>query len=175
MKLIRGGLSKRWIIDDVLITVTTLENVPSGLEVMVFEEDTSLILTVDKEMYFEDEHPIRLMTAIHRAKTHEPGTLVRNGKSWYAVVVDLNCEQVCDEKWVSAAYQQVFSESKKKGVSLMAIHLLGTMQARLAIPEAVNLFVDTLKANRPPGLKQVWLIVTTDHIRAVRLELDRHA
>lgn len=174
MKLIRGGLLRRWIIDDIEISVVAQESLPAGVEVMVFEEDTNLILTIDKEMYFEDEHPIRLMTEILRAKKHEPGDLVCNGKSWYAVVVDLNSEKLCDARWVAAAYLQVFSESKKQGVSIMAIHLLGTMHARLAIREAVKVFVDNLKANRPPRLKQVWLIVTTDNIRAVRLELDQH-
>ena len=140
---------------------------------MVFEEDTNLILTVDQDMHFEEEHPIRLMTAIHRARKHEPGMLVRNGKSWYAVVVDLEREQMCDESWVSTAYDQIYSECKKKWVSTMAIHLLGTVHARLPIGLAVTVLVDKLKAHQYPALRQVWVIVTKANLQAVRQSLDK--
>ncbi len=175
MKLVRGGLSKRFLFNGVYVSIATRDNLPKPVEVMVFEEDTNLILTVDREMYFQEEHPIRLMTEIHRTKGHVPGSLVTRGKSWYAVVIDLNAEKMCDSKWISKAYQHVFVNLEEEKIVTVAINLLGTIHGKMAVKDAVSLFVTALESKVPANLKQVWLIVSNESLKEVRQEVKNHS
>ena len=74
MKLIHGGLSKHTFINGIQVAVAPKESPPFPVEVMVYEEDTNLILTVDPVIEHEDEHIIRTMTDIMETKKHKPGS-----------------------------------------------------------------------------------------------------
>ena len=115
MKLVYGGQAKDIFFRGINITLAPRETPPFSVDVMVFEEDTNLVLTVDQEKEYVMEHPIRIMTDIMNAPKHQPGTVVTNGNSWYAVVIDLDEEPICRKEWCEKAFEQVLQLAKKTG------------------------------------------------------------
>ncbi len=95
MQLIHGGLLQHTLINGIQVAIAARKSLPFPVEAMVFEEDRNLILTVDQAVDYIEEHPIRTMTAVMEAQKHKPGSVVINGKSWYAVVIDLDREAIC--------------------------------------------------------------------------------
>ena len=159
MKLIYGGLAKQIAVKGIQIAICQEEMLPDNVEVMVFEEDTNLILTVDKELYYEEVHPIRLMTDIMKTRAIKPGSLVTNGKSWYAVVIDINAETICDPKWVSEAYTKVFERLEQRKIFSVGMHLLGTRHGKIAIETSLDLFLNCIEKETQKYLKNIWFVV----------------
>lgn len=167
MKLLHGGLPKYSIINGIKIVAAPRQQPPFVVEVMVFEEDTNLILTVDKEIYYQEEHPIRLMTSLINAKNHQVGSLVKNQNSWYAVVVDINADTICTSSWVLKAYKNLFSDLVARKIPAAGIHLLG-QHGKLPLQLAVQLLLDTIRAVPQCYLRRIWLIVPEQDIKTVR-------
>jgi hypothetical protein len=175
MKLVYGGLSNHFLIADVRLSVTSAKALSPLVEIMVFEEDTNLILTVDREIQWHEEHPIRQMTAILRAKKHSPGSLVRNGKSWYAVVIDLDQDIVCRVDWIAEAYRRLFTALNKERITAVALHLLGDTHGKIGEKAAVKLLVEGLQVEAPKGLKYIEIFARQGRAEAVRREFRIHA
>lgn len=174
MKLIRGGRSKNISCNGVQMTVIDNESLPYSAEVMVFEEDTHLILTADREIHYQEEHPIRLMTDIMNAGKNSLGSLVVNDRSWYAVVIDVNAETMCHPQSVSQAYKNVFAHLKSKKIVCAGMHLLGLIHGKMVINQAVNLFLGGLHTQNINCLRHVWVVVPTADIKATRSAMARH-
>lgn len=173
MKLVHGGRPKRFRINGVSVAVATRETLREHVEIMVFEEDTNLILTVDPQLCFEEVHPIRLMTDIHRAAQYPPGSLVMKGRSWYAVVIDLNAPTMCKPASIEEAYARVLGQIKRQGVQAAAIHLLGAIHGRMPAAAAARLFLNGLTRLEPAPLKMVWLLANGKQLPEVRREIAR--
>jgi hypothetical protein len=86
MKLMYGGLCKSFKISGVNVVVTARQDLPGPLGGMVFEEDTNLILTVDKETRYQEQHPIKLITEIINAPYHCPLQKLVWGTKWSKLV-----------------------------------------------------------------------------------------
>ncbi len=173
MKLLYGGKPKSFLIAGIRVTVVGPDLLsPAGI--MVFEEDTNLILTVDKEIHWQEEHPIRQMTAILRAVKHPPGSLVRNGKNWYAVVIDLDSDIVCRADWIAEAYGKLFTAMEQEEITTAAIHLLGSIHGKIGEKTAVRLLIDGLRTAAPQGLKEVKVFTRSGHVESVRREIKLH-
>lgn len=67
MKLLNGGLSQYIGINGIKVAAAPQQLPPFVVEVIVFEEDTNLILTVDPVIEYEE---------------HTPGSVAMNGSSW---------------------------------------------------------------------------------------------
>jgi hypothetical protein len=168
MKLILGGRSKHISCNGVQVTVIDNESLPYSAEVMVFEEDTHLILTADREIHYQEEHPIRLMTDIMNARKNRLGSLVVNDRSWYAVVIDVNAETMCQPQSVSEAYINVFAHLNSKKIVSAGMHLLGLIHGKMVINQAVNLFLGGLHTQNINCLRHIWVVVSTADIKATR-------
>lgn len=174
MKLVQGGLSKYTSINGVKVIVVSRESLPFSVEVMVFEEDTHLILTADREIYYQEEHPIRLMTDIMNAGNERSGSVVDKGRSWYAVVINVDAEVICQPLWVSEAYVNVFERLFNKKILSAGIALLGNIHGKMQVEQAVGLFLDGLKAQPMKCLKNIYLVVPALNIKATRKEINQH-
>ena len=53
MKLIKGGGSKSFIHGEIRIVVDDSSRRPFSVDVMIFEEDTNLVLTLDKVVVYQ--------------------------------------------------------------------------------------------------------------------------
>lgn len=167
MKLLHGGLST-YDISGRQVGVATRESLCHPVEVMVFEEDTNLILTVDKAIYYREIHPIRVMTDIMGAKKHKPGTLVCNGDSWYAVVIDVDDERICQTSWIREAYGNIFKRLEEEKIVCAAMHVLGIIHGGIIVDRAIDFFYEGLKAEPAQYLKRIWLLADEKNVGLVR-------
>ncbi len=167
MKLIHGGLSKHTLINGIQVAVAPRESPPFPVEVMVFEEDTNLILTVDPVIEHEDEHIIRTMTDIMTAKKHKPGSVVVNGNSWYAVVLDLDKDSVCREEWCEEALGHILQLLEQNRISSIALPILGTVHGNLQVERQLQCFLIQMSAMNPYpyALKQLWIVIDYNNER----------
>lgn len=174
LKLIRGGRPKYYLFAGVQLVVTTRQALPDVAQIMVFEEDTKMVLTVDKEMTCREEHPIRLMTEIYNSPKHSPGSLVVNGKSWYALVIDLDSDVVCRQLWIEQVYEEIFKNIKTKKVIHAGMHLLGTKYGKIPTEHAVGMLLEGVKNSELSYLKKIFLVIKKSEIKNTHKYIARY-
>ncbi len=168
LRLVRGGKSQLYRIGNIICTLTEPSAIADDLDAVVLEEDTHLILTVDGRCNYIETHPVRMMTEIHRAKVHEPGSLIVNGKSWYAVTIDLDSDPLCRPVWVQQVYENIALQIKKNSISKLGIFLLGNVHGGLGAAECVELFIKAVQTWHKSQLQEVCLIVPEKSISVVK-------
>jgi len=168
MKLIHGRLSNDILIKGIKLAIAPKETPPFAVEVMVFEEDTNLVLTVDPIKEYALEHPIRTMTDIMNATKHQLGTVVTNGNSWYAVVIDLDSEPICRQEWCEEALEKILQLVKKTGVMSLALPILGTGHGNLQVELLLPGLIKKLSTGKIGVLKYIWLIAPCRDVKRVR-------
>ena len=168
MELIKGGGAKNFIVDGTKLVVDERARPPFPIDVMIFEEDTNLVLTLDNVMVYQEEHPIRIMTEINRTQNQRPGSLVINGSSWYAVTIDIDRLPMCESQWISDAYAAVFKALAKKKINSAGIQILGSTHANIPIEKTTKLFLDSFRYVKIKYLKYVWLCVSQDKVQMAR-------
>ncbi len=174
LRLIRGGKPKHYWFAGVQLVVATRETLPDDAEIMVFEEDTKMVLTVDKELIYRGEDSIRTLTDIHNAPKHVPGSLVKQGNSWYALVIDLDAECVCQPCWIEEAYTEIFNTIKAKKVAVAGMHLLGSTYGKIPYDQALRMLHGGLKNRSSPPLKKIYLVVDRSAVKETRRQLDTY-
>lgn len=158
LKLIQGGLYRPASINGIKIAISPLNSPPFPVEVTVFEEDTNLVLTVAPEYNYQEEHPIRLMTSIMKSPRYPPGTVVQHSGRWYAVVIDLDREQVIDGKWCEEALDNIFQMVRQHRITSLAIPILGTVHGGLDVGKQLEMIMDKLKTQKSLPLKSLWIV-----------------
>ncbi len=165
MKRIHGDLPKTVLVNGIQVAVAPRESPPFPIEVMVFEEDTNLILTVDPVIDYKDEHIIRTMTDIMTAKKHKPGAVVVNGNSWYAVVINLDQEVICRESWCTEAIDQIIKLTVLNNISSLALPVLGTVHGELQFEKQLQYILGRISFMQPSRLESFWLVVSSAELK----------
>jgi hypothetical protein len=154
--------------------VTTRENLPDDAEIMVFEEDTKMVLTVDRERIYYGEHIIRTMTDIHNASKYIPGSLAQQGNSWYALVIDLDADFVCQPCWIEEAYAKIFNNIEAKKVAVAGMHLLGSTYGKIPVNQALSMLQAGLTNISSSSLEKIYLVVDRSAVKETCRQLAKH-
>ncbi|MGW8161638.1 MAG: hypothetical protein ACWGN1_05270 [Desulfobulbales bacterium] len=171
LKLLFGGKAKQVAINGVIVSVAPNSFYPLPVDARVFEEDTHLVLTVDPVMRYTEEHPIRLLNNLAREKSKQPGSIVINENSWYAVVHDLDAEPTSRRSWVKNAYNEIFHLAEERHVHKIGIPLLGSVHGNMKPSESLDLMLEEIRSNRFRLLKNVMIIVSPSQFDATKSAL----
>lgn len=171
MNLLYGGKVKSYRLGGVLWTPARSQSNLPDMDAVVFEEDTHLVLTVNKRCTLHEKHPLRMMTDLYTAKRHRPGSLVINGNSWYGVTIDLDCDPVCRSEWIEQVYTNIAKQVKKSKISKLGVHLLGNVHAGLDVSVCVDLLLSGLGALKGDDLDELLIIVPDQFVKTVRCRL----
>ncbi len=174
LKLIKGGRPRWYLFTGIQLAVSTRETLPDKTEIMIFEEDTKMVLTVDKEVTYREEHPIRIMTDIYAPPHHRPGSLVMNGKNWYALVIDLDADVVCQPAWIEEVYEVIFNRLKAKKIRTAGIHLLGSTYGKIPVEQALEMFFAGLKSRALSHLKKIYLVVDDVEVKGTHKQMAKY-
>jgi hypothetical protein len=172
-KLLLGGKAKHVTINRVKVSVAPNTLYPLPVDARVFEEDTHLILTVDPVMRYTPEHPIRMLNSLSKERAKKPGTVVHEGRSWYAVVHDLDVEPTSCREWVESAYQEIFRLTEEDKVERIGIPLLGSVHGNMKSVESLGLLLENIKIIRARELKHVMIIVPPSQVEPIKTCLLR--
>jgi hypothetical protein len=172
-KLLFGGKAKHIAINGVKISVAPNTLYPMPVDARVFEEDTHLVLTVDPVMRYTPEHPIRMLNSLSRNRAKKPGTVVRNGASWYAVVHDLDLEPTSRREWVESAYQEIFRLTEKDKVVRIGIPLLGSVHGDMKSSESLVMLLKRIRTIHARKLKHIMILVPPPQVEPTKTNLLR--
>lgn len=131
---------------------------PDAVDAVVFEQDTELILAVDRAPAPPQESVARLVEEALAARGAPLGSvLVREGAPTLllAVVHDLDREPSWDAAAVAAAYSGVFRLARERGWRGIVMPLLGTVHGRMSALDSRQLL--EAAARTAPALERVWL------------------
>ena len=167
-KLLLGGKARQVSIRGVVVSVAPDSMHPLPVDARVFEEDTHLVLTVDPVMRFKEEHPIRLLNSLAKDKPHRPGSVVIKGKSWYAVVHDLDAQETCQAEWVEQTYRELLRLAEVRRIRNLGIPLLGSVHGNMKPAESLNMLLQAISALRVTPLKYIMILVRPNRVDATR-------
>ncbi len=136
-----------------------------GVEALVVEEDTYLVLSAAPEV--REPRGSRLRTFHEAYATHAaaPGSVVvREGSPvrLLAVVHDLSREPSWTEEWVAEAVAAALREAEARGVRSLALWPLGRVHGALPRETLVSLLRTALESGTRRQLARICLVVPED-------------
>ena len=174
LSLVYGGRSRPYDIRGVQCRLVTAASCPAGLDGYVLEEDTHRILTVDSVMTWAEEHPVRLMTELRTSGTCPVGSLVVRGKRWYAVVIDLDQEPLCQPQWITVAYTNSARRIRDNKVRRLATHLLGHIHGNHPLETCCHYLMVSLAQQEWQLLRELWIVVPNLSHHTVQAVMQRY-
>ncbi len=164
LTLIPGGKAeKSFSINGTMVSMVDQSVSSQPGSVQVFEEDTHLVLTREPELSIPEEqpHPIRVMTEIMDIGPRTPGTIHLEGQNWYAVVLDLDREEPCQERWVREAAETVFRLAAQKNLSSLLMPLLGSVHGSLSGDTSLRIILSALDKSECASLELLQISTST--------------
>ena len=159
LSVIHGGREKHIRIGVVEVTPGTRARPPFPVEIQVHAEDTWRILSADPVIRETvPEHPIRTMTGLIDDKPDEPGSVLRQGKRWLAIVYDLDQQPICREAWITQAMEKLLAMAARQGVRSLRLPLLGSEHGDLTWQRSLELICEAI-GRAETGPKRIWLLV----------------
>ena len=172
LRLLRGGRATRWNGNGLEVVAAAPDAPPFAVAREVVEEDTWRVLGADPEWRpAPDEHPVRLHTALVFDSPAPLGGLLRHGRRWHAVVVDLDATPLVGSGHVAAALARVAQCCREEGVRTLALPPLGAVHGDLVPGHALALLREALLQTPPPSLERVWLVTPLQLADAVERTL----
>lgn len=159
LRLVRGGRGEIPL-GPLLVTVAPPEAPPFAVAATVLEEDTWLVLSAEPEVKQPVEGMARIMTELLKAEPKLPGSVLVEGGDplrMLAIVYDLAEEPICRPEWVGKALMGILAVAEEKGLSALALPLLGVRHGRLPVARFAELLAEAVRKVQPRSLRRVWL------------------
>lgn len=149
---------------DVNIGHLVVSSTESGraLDLLVFEEDTYLVLSASTEIRETIEHPIHLFTALHEQEPAKVGSIFEKKGTpsrLLVVVLDLAAEPPTNEDVIRDALVQVFARAKVLGAQSIGLQLLGAQHRVLPIAVALRVLFEVLEKRPLDRVSRIELLV----------------
>ena len=168
LRVIQGGQSTCHRIGTIEVVAATMSAQPFAIDITVLEEDTWLIMGSAPILHETTSHPIRVMTDLINQQPHKTGDVLLRGRQWLAVVYDLDQEPLCRAQWIISALQKILAQSEQKGITAVALPLLGSTHGPLSWSQSLEIIIDTLRGHEGIHLQRIWLIVDKDQLKAIQ-------
>ena len=170
LQLIRGNYPFHISLGSIDIVAAPKDSPPFSIDAVAVEEDTFLVLSADPKVRDPHMDLVRIMTNVINTRPEKPGTVLVRGKHpllLLAIVHDFNQEPSWKEKWIVSALNEIFRVTESRGLTSIAIPLLGTLHGSLKKQRFIVLLSRTLKRVSVSHLKRIWLIVTPGTSRKI--------
>ena len=135
---------------------------PFPVEALVFEEDTALVLSADRDIRDIDDHPIRVMTSLYDFEEQAIGDVLvcaRNPYRFLAVVHDFDREPSCQEAWIEITLSKILRLCRELEIESLGLQMLGTRFGRFTDAWFSKTLAAALAAQTDSCLKQIWLML----------------
>jgi hypothetical protein len=137
----------------------------------VLEEDTWLVLSAEAEVMQPAQGMVRIMTELLSAEPKAPGSVVVENDDplrMLAVVYDLSEEPLCRPEWVGEALQKILAAAEEKGISTLALPLLGVRHGKLPVARFAELLEETARKTPLRRLRRLWLMAAEPERKELR-------
>lgn len=141
------------------------ERPPFAVAARVVEEDTWLILSAAVAVTEPPDHPLRMLTELLELRPAPPGSVVVREAAplqLLAVVHDLDRTPSCCSVWVAEALTTACREASARGLSSLALPLLGAGHGLLSAADSAAVLGPALAAAPHGSLRRIWLVVNEE-------------
>lgn len=135
---------------------------PFAFDAVIKEEDTFLVLSAEPTVEVPEDPPGALLSAAVDFVPPRPGSVViREGHpvELLAVVHDLDADPTWREEWVARALSLALGEVDERGLTTVALPMLGAIHGSLDPIRFLDLLARTLDGACPRNIRNVWLRV----------------
>jgi hypothetical protein len=143
------------------IAVAPIEYLPLGIDAIVEEQDTQLLMAVDTEIEYPDDDFDTLINQMTTGKARRPGQIiVKQDKPirFQAIIHDINHDPSWKVEWIALALKQLVEEIENYQIKSLAMPLLGTHHGKMAEEESIELLCASLATDQASLLENLWLI-----------------
>jgi hypothetical protein len=152
------------------VVVAPATRPPFPVAAQIVEEDTWQVLSAAVVVREPPEHPLRLLAELGGAHPLPPGSVVvREGEPMQllAVIHDLDQVPSCRPAWLAQALNEVLREGARRGLTSLALPLLGSVHGVLSPLQSAAILGAVLPATAHGGLRRIWLVVPDGEREAV--------
>jgi hypothetical protein len=184
LQVIEGDLNRTFIISGITLRLSALERgQPHGVEALVVEQDTSLLL--DDSLQLEEAHELptegegiaTIAEQLLEQEVHRPlGTIfLREGHPQRILMVihDLNQEPSWSESTISQALRTLFSLLPRYHLRSLALPALAHRYGPLPVSRFLELLCQELQESPPLWRGELWLLVPRHTLQASLEALGR--
>ena len=135
--------------------ITASPTAPFNVEVLVYEEDTYLVLSAGSFVRETPDPAEVLMQVAAEQKAVPPGQIVERGQRWYAVIHDFDDEESLQDRHIDTALENLLALITEQEIASVGIQALGAYHGS----KAVSTFTERLNERRLPAcLERIWVI-----------------
>ena len=136
------------------IVISPVGQPPFAVELMVFEEDTWMVLSAGNfaRSVRQDTHAV--IEEMNAFETRQPGELVIKGNRAYAIVHDLDQGAGSRVAWIDLALDRLFTHCRTTGTQCLAMQPLGCVHGEGDIDE----FCARLRAHPQACNLRIWVV-----------------
>ncbi len=175
LKLIKGGLDRRFRIGGCQLAVTPLDRPPENSDAVVKEEDTYLVLGDEPLVIGSDNSYETLIDEIINFSPREPGTvLVQHGTplKLFAIIHDLEQEPNWREAWIVLALMNVLRLTREYPIRQLTLPVLGQHHGTYSTTRFTHTLCNLLETQNH-GIQHLWLTVARPELRKTVEYLER--
>ena len=135
--------------------IAVASTAPFEVEVMVYEEDTYLVLGAGNVVRETPDTSAALIEAAAMQDPFSPGDVHVKGSRWYAVVHDFDADVSLQDEHIDAALDETLRQVAEQGIAAIGLQALGSYHGTHHIQD----FVDRLQQRQLPDcLQRIWVI-----------------
>ena len=135
--------------------IVVAREMPFPVEVMVFEEDTYLLLSAGNNVRDIREPISDLQSKAAKQTANVVGDIVSHGSRWFAIVHDTDQDTSFKKAWVVTALDNLCFDIERVGLGAIGIQPLGCQHG----PESMSDAVGRIRSQRWPGcLHRIWVM-----------------
>lgn len=148
--------------EDVVIYAAPKGHASFSYQAIVEEQDTHLLLQQQDFLSDPGKPAWYLANILEGEKSQFLGEVLVRGKMpsrLLAIIHDIEQSPTYNLNSIILAYRNILILVAEKGISSLALPLLGTVHGKLAITDSIKLLRNALQKNLPACLQRIWLIL----------------
>ena len=152
------------------ITVAPPEQPPWNVDVIVEEQDTSLLLGGTHMIRDTEESYAALIGKMQNQTPHVPGQVIVRHTTplrFIAIVYEIGRQSWYRQEWIVTALENIFHAMETYQAGNIALPLLGVTHGRLLSAEFMELLCPVLPAVRASHPEKIWLVTPMTEYRRI--------
>lgn len=143
-------------------------------DAVILEDDTCGVLAAPADLRHCHEHPIALYSSLHRFKPYPPGDLRRQGRTIYAMVVELESDPICTPGSIHNAATRLARHPLVDTAGSIRLQMLGCIHAGIEPLAGYSALTPLFEFLSQSGSRRLYLQVPAEHkpVISARVQQD---
>lgn len=165
----------RYRMNDVELAIAPTAFPPFPVNAIVEEQDTALVLGETNEIRDPGDKPAwYLANKLETQALRTPGEVIMKNTlplRLQAIILDLDAERCCNERWISQAIENLFDIARLHYLRAVQLPPLGTRFGSISNARFIKVLLEILLRQRPSPVQKLWLTVSEQQCESFYHEL----